>query len=697
MLFEREVAGDGQGTARALAPQEPTRAQGEEELRASEQQLRMALSAGKFGHWQRNLSGTELEASAQTKAHFGLAPHEPFTYQMFRAAVHPEDRDEIIATIEKATAELGDYECDYRCMWRDGSIHWINSRGRVIPDASGRPAQIIGVTQDITERKLAEAWLAAQKRVLEMLARGAELTDVLSVLIQGIEEQESGISGSILVLSQDRSQFETIVGPSLPEPYTRALAGAPARTPYVGPCAAAVGEGETNICVDIENDTRWSPPWRSLATENGLRSSYSAPIFGSGGRTLGSFGIYWRVPNGAGRVDQDLVRTATHLAGIAIENSQAQRAMRESEEQFRALANSIANLAWMADADGWIFWYNQRWYEYTGSTPEEMQGWGWQRVHDPEMLPQMLERWKHSLASGQPFEMTFPLRGADGRYRSFLTRALPVRGENGKVVRWFGTNTDITAQTEMERALLRANERLRRANFDLEQFAYSAAHDLQEPIRNIAVYGEIINRRYSEALDSSGREFLGFMTSAARRLEQLIRDLLAYTQIARAPEDAEEQADAEDAFGAALLNLAEAIREAGAEITCDKLPVLQIRETELQQLFQNLIANAIKYRRPGEPPRVHVSAKREGSTWRLEVRDNGIGIAPEYSKTVFGLFKRLHTERAYPGTGIGLAICQRIVERHGGRIWVESEPGKGSVFIFTLPATQEQRKHAATS
>jgi PAS domain S-box-containing protein len=379
------------------------------------------------------------------------------------------------------------------------------------------------------------------------------------------------------------------------------------------------------------------------------------------------------------------VEGASKIARDITELKRTEKALSESEQLFRALANTIPNLAWMADADGYFFWYNDRWYEYTGTKPEEMEGWGWQKVHHPETLPQVIERWKNSIAVGEEFTMTFPLRDAGGRFRPFLTRAMPVRNERGRVVRWFGTNTDISEQKEMEDALLRVNDRLRRANSDLQQFAYSASHDLQEPVRNIAVYSEIINRRYSQALDARGKEFLGFMTIGARRLELLIKDLLEYTHIASAQDELKQQTDASEAIAGALSNLSDSIREANAEVTFDSLPKLRVREIELQQLFQNLIGNAIKYRRQDETPRIHVSVELDNNMWRFSVRDNGIGIAPEYRTTVFGMFKRLHAESEYPGTGIGLAICQKIVERHGGRIWVESESGGGSRFVFTFP------------
>jgi signal transduction histidine kinase len=230
----------------------------------------------------------------------------------------------------------------------------------------------------------------------------------------------------------------------------------------------------------------------------------------------------------------------------------------------------------------------------------------------------------------------------------------------------------------------RRQEVLTRVNADLEQFAYSASHDLQEPIRNVAIYSDILSMRYGGVLDERGLEFLGNVKSAALRMQTLVSDLLCYTQAASITDEPPEPGDANAALQAALSNLAGTIPQ-NAAITFDSLPAMKIRQVHLQQIFQNLIGNAIKYRR-NEPLRVHISARKADGCWLFSVKDNGIGIADEYREQIFGIFKRLHTNRKYPGTGIGLAICQRIAERYRGRIWVESEPGKGSTFFFTVPA-----------
>jgi light-regulated signal transduction histidine kinase (bacteriophytochrome) len=228
-------------------------------------------------------------------------------------------------------------------------------------------------------------------------------------------------------------------------------------------------------------------------------------------------------------------------------------------------------------------------------------------------------------------------------------------------------------------------DQLRRANHDLEQFAYSASHDLQEPLRSIKIYGELLAKRYGNKLDGQAFEFLEYLKAGASRMEMLIRDLLAYTQVTKLDSPAV-ATDANEALEASLANLSGAIAESGAKVTHDPLPLVPLHSTHLRQLFQNLIGNAIKYRHPERLPEVHVTSERQNGSWVISVRDNGIGIERSYREQIFGLFKRLHTNDEYSGTGIGLAICQRIVERYHGRIWVESEPGQGSKFIFTVPA-----------
>jgi PAS domain S-box-containing protein len=659
------------------------------------------------------------------------------------------------------------------------------------------------------------------------------------------------------------------------------------------------------------------------------------------------------------------------------EQKRAEAAVRESEEQFRTLADSIPNLAWWANGDGYITWYNRRWYEYTGTTPEQMEGWGWQSVHDPEVLPKVLEQWRASLATGEPFDMEFPLRGADGRFRLFLTRVQPVKDGRGRVVRWFGTNTDVDelkrteaalqqahqrllyhtrntplaviefdadmrvsawsdearrvfgweasevlgkpmfevpwvleedmpaikevaaglysgqtprsvspnrnvrkdgkviwcewynssltdssgkmqslqslvlevteqkraveavqqsearlaqavrvaglatfdhdhrtdvieyspvmrelmgfgedeevtvaalvgkvvpedreslaaniqrahepagtgmfevefrvprraggvrwisarsqtffegegsgrravrtiraaldvtekreAQAHLERLvaertaelqqykehleelvkqrtgeLLRTTEELKRSNRELEQFAYAASHDLQEPLRAVGGYVQLLEHRLPEALDAKARQYVKGAAEGAARMTQQIADLLELSRVGtRGLRLARVNLGAP--LNTALTTMQFSICQADARVTSDPLPTLLVDEDQIMRLFQNLIGNSLKF--CGErQPEIHVGAREEKNRWVIWVRDNGIGIDAQYFERIFQVFQRLHTREKYPGTGVGLSLCRRVVERHGGQIWVESQAGQGATFYFSLPESPE--------
>jgi signal transduction histidine kinase len=242
-----------------------------------------------------------------------------------------------------------------------------------------------------------------------------------------------------------------------------------------------------------------------------------------------------------------------------------------------------------------------------------------------------------------------------------------------------GAAVDITLQKGVEKTL-------RMANQDLEQFGFSASHDLQEPIRNIALYAQLIDKDYGHLLDARGKDFLAFVMSGAKRLDMLLKDLRSYARTG-STDELRQEVRTDSVLTKALFDLSWAIEESHAVVSHGELPTVWVHEVQLHQIFQNLIGNAIKYRQDNEPPRIHISADRKHNQWIFSVRDNGIGIAAEHHLGIFGLFKRLHEREKYSGSGIGLAICRKIAERNGGLIWVDSEgDNKGSTFYFTLPA-----------
>jgi hypothetical protein len=506
------------------------------------------------------------------------------------------------------------------------------------------------------------------------------------------------------------------------------------------------------------------------------------------------------------------------------------------------MANGIPQLAHMAGADGAISWYNQRWYEYTGTTPEQMEGWGWRSAIDLAMLPKVMERWQASIATGKPFDMEFPLRGADGTFRTFLNRIMPLKNSEGRVVRWFGTNTDISehkeaqellaaqaqelsvsrealeAQTRMFKLVLdsmgegliaadrdghfliwndsakklmgrdasdlpteqwtpyyqvflsdgitpcppdrlplvralhgesvqvemmvqqpggaegvflevsarplkddhgnlgggvavlrditerKAAERqiqtlnqslegrviertaeLKVANKELEAFTYSVSHDLRAPIRHISGFAKILVEKFRPSLPAEAHEHLQLIVQAAHRMGQMVDEMLKLARLGRQPLTVK-VTGLSSLVEDVITLLAPETEGRQVEWKIGQLPFVECDPILMPQVFQNLISNALKYSRPRSPAVIEIGqTEKEGETV-IFVKDNGVGFDMRYSDKLFGVFQRLHVAEEFEGTGIGLATVERIIKKHGGRVWVEAELDRGATFFFTLGA-----------
>jgi PAS domain S-box-containing protein len=365
-----------------------------------------------------------------------------------------------------------------------------------------------------------------------------------------------------------------------------------------------------------------------------------------------------------------------------------QKQTAELRERLAAIIESSEDAIIGKDLNGIISSWNRGAERIFGYTADEAIGKPVTMLAAPgfvDQVPRIIDRIKRGERVDH-FETKRQKK--DGSIITVSLTVSPIRNASGTIMGASKIVRDITERERNERALRVANEALVRANADLEQFAYSASHDLQEPLRMVSTYSEMLKRKFGGKLGEAGDQYIRYTVEGALRMEQLIRDILAYTHASTFGQEPTEPLDTNQSVERAIAALQTAIQETGASVTYANLPPVVMHRFQLDQLFHNLIGNAIRYHSE-EPPRIHIMAERQGSDWKFSVRDNGIGIDPRYKEQIFGIFKRLHSAAEYPGTGMGLAICQRVVQRAGGCIWVDSEPGGGSTFYFTLPVGRD--------
>ncbi|MEA5458649.1 PAS domain S-box protein [Arcicella sp. LKC2W] len=399
------------------------------------------------------------------------------------------------------------------------------------------------------------------------------------------------------------------------------------------------------------------------------------------------------------------------------QKKKAEEEIKESENRFRTLANSIPQLAWMMDAQGNIYWYNERWYNYTGTTYEEMMNKGWHHIHHPDLIEGVLAHFKNAILTGQDWEDTFLLKSKQGEYKWFLSRAIPIRNENGEIMQWFGTNTDISVQKETQEALnllnasleekvrirteelVAKNVELEQMNNELSSFSFVASHDLQEPLRKIRAFSTRILE--TETFSERTTDYFNRIISAGERMQNLINDLLNFsrtnaTELNLTPCNLNEIIEEIKQFSADIISEKEAI------LDIDELPTIYSMKTFLSQLFSNLINNALKYSQKDTIPYIKISSSiisgeninlpnvdTQKIYYCISVTDNGIGFEQEYAMKIFELFKRLHGKSEYSGTGVGLTICKKIVSRLNGFIIATSQLNQGATFTIYLPKTYD--------
>jgi PAS domain S-box-containing protein len=437
---------------------------------------------------------------------------------------------------------------------------------------------------------------------------------------------------------------------------------------------------------------------------------------------------WWRGESLAVRKDgslfpQEVSLTALPNGGLICvvqdisDRKQTAKILHETESRYQLVAETVPVGIFYTNLEGRILYVNERWCEIVGISARKAITEDWLSTIHPDDQARVREIWQQALAERDTFACEYRFLHENGEIIWVFAQGVPHEQDHAELSNYVGTITDISQQKQAEQEIRQLNalleqkvqERtellsqtnrqllgeikasrlmeieLKRSNEELAQFAYVASHDLQEPLRTIISYTQLFAKKYGDRLDEKAEQYMNYIVDGTTRMQQLINDLLAYSRVGTRGGEFE-PTDLQKVLDKTLANLQGAIAEKGAIITHNPLPVINADTRQIGQLLQNLIGNALKFCE-NQTPVIHLSVEKREEDWLIGIKDNGIGIDPEYADRIFVIFQRLHSRQEYPGTGIGLAICKRIVERHGGRIWVESQPGQGATFYFTIPQT----------
>ena len=600
-----------------------------------------------------------------------------------RQISHPDDLDVINAQRPLLYAgKIDRVHVEKRYLRKDGSEVWVAFSMVVERDAEGRPLYEIAIFDDISARKRDEKLVHLEHGVARSLADAIDRPTGLRAVLRALCETEGWECGRYFRRDEDDvfrfSEAWHVPSAALERfiEYSRTRSF-PRGKGIVG----LAGAGEVMWVADVATDARMVSP--AMANEHGMRGAFMFPVL-SEGEILGVLSFTSREIR---KPDDRLLRTTSvlgSLVGQFLRRKQGEEVLRESEARFRQTFELAGSGMAHVDLDGRLLRVNHRLCRILGRGEGELIGRSVKEISHPQDRD-VTDSERARVRAGEVEVAHFEKRylRPDGRTVWVDLAVALARGAEGAPLYEIAVFDDITERKSAEAALRAAHEELQRSNSELEQFAYVASHDLQEPLRMVSSYTQLIQRRYADKLDADAKEFMHYVVDGAARMKQLIEDLLAYSRVGTKGKEFR-AIELEAALKRALTNLRAAVEESGAAVTWDPLPSVSADDSQLAQLFQNLIGNALKFRGAGVP-RVHVAASEKDGEWEITVADNGIGIEPQYFERIFMVFQRLHTKGDYPGTGIGLAICKKVVERHGGRIWVDSALGEGSRFHFTLP------------
>lgn len=651
--------------------------------------LAEAERVARLGSWELALGAARprvLQLSDEAVRVLGI-PGRDAGLRSLAARIHPDDaarvRRQYAALIAGGVEAL---DSEFR-VGHAGRYRWVHGQARRVAGPPGHPPRLVGSVQDVTERHDLAEQEHLRAEALARIAAGAPLADSLAD-VAGLYESRFRDGACSILLADAGRRLYTAAAPHLPAEYSAGVDGIVAG-PSAGSCGTAAWSGERVVVGDIASDPLWND-YAALALRHGLKACWSTPIRAADGSVAGTFAVYYREPRTPSPEEIESVDRAASIAAIAIEAHASRRRIEDREQRFRSLFAYVPEAVFALDLDGVVVDCNEAAPKMSGCVRERLLG----RPLRTVVAAEDRERFDAHLAlavAGAPQQIELHHLRADGSQYLTSSTSTPIIVDGGHVG-VFAIVRDITRERSDQAALEQALRALQAHNRELEEFAFVASHDLQEPLRKVRAFGDRLRLHLGERADAESGEYIERMCAAAGRMQRLIDDLLAYSRVAKRAQE-KRTVDLGAVLRGVLADLETRIEQKRACIGADALPVLQADETQMRQLLQNLLSNALKFAAEGRTPQIRVEAevfhdpeRIERRPWvRLVVRDNGIGFDNRYAERIFAPFQRLHGRGEYEGSGIGLAIVRRIVERHGGRIFAEGRPGDGAVFTIELP------------
>ncbi|MEO8025507.1 MAG: PAS domain S-box protein [Bryobacteraceae bacterium] len=628
------------------------RRRAEESIERSEERLKLALDAGRIGVWDWDIVQDRIEWSDRVYDIHGVArANSPGSVRDYSLRVHPEDQTRVSAAITAALQDIAPYQMEFRIIRQDGVISWISTDARVFRDQDGKPVRMLGATTDVTERKDAEAELLRQWHAFD-----AALSNTPD-FIYTFDLQGRFTYSNLALLSLLQLSLEEILGKNFFD------------LEYPQDLAERL-QKQIQEVIDTKSIVRDQTAFTGPSGESGFFEYIFSPVIGAAG-------------------DVEAVAGSTR---DVTERNRAEEAVRTSEERLTLALEAGGGIGtWDWDVRSDRVYCNVPFAVLFSLDPASATDGApltafVERIHADDRQ-RVAESIQQAVQTVGDVAVECRISQPDGSVRWIFARGRCHQDEQGAPCRLPGVAFDITGRKQAEEALLGSNEALRRANRELEEFAYVASHDLQEPLRMVNIYTQLIVQEMGQG--ESLAQYAGFVQQGVNRMETLIHDLLSFSRSAHGEEIPVGTGDLTAALSEALSVLKAHIDESKAIITAPDLPEVRGDTQQLAHVFQNLLSNSLKYRKADVRPEIRISVRQEGAEWIVSVQDNGIGFEPQYANRIFGLFKRLHKQE-YPGTGLGLAICKRIVERYNGRMWAEGKSGEGATLHFALRKAEGQ-------